>query len=52
MKTLTIALSIIFCIGFASCEKTSKVTSKSSDTVVIKKDSMVTKTDTTGFYKK
>ena len=52
MKTLIIVISFILSIGFISCEKTSKESSKSADTMVIKKDTMIKRSDTSGFNKK
>ncbi|MBK7159833.1 MAG: hypothetical protein IPH77_15180 [Ignavibacteria bacterium] len=52
MKTLFIVITMILCVGFTSCEKTTKETSKSADTMVIKKDTAIKRADTTGFDKK
>ncbi len=52
MKTLIIVISFILSIGFISCEKTNKQSSKNADTMVVKKDSMIKRSDTTGFDKK
>lgn len=52
MKTLIMLTSVILCAGFISCDKTNKQTSKSADTMVIKKDTMINRSDTSGFNKK
>jgi len=51
MKTLTITLIFLFGVVFTSCEKTSKESSKSADTMVIKKDTAIKRSDTSGFRK-
>lgn len=52
MKTLIIIFTVILCVGFSSCDKTTKQSSKSADTMVIKKDTAIKRADTTGFDKK
>ncbi|MEO6695195.1 MAG: hypothetical protein ABIY50_01280 [Ignavibacteria bacterium] len=51
MKILTITFMILTGITFISCDKTNKQSSKSADTMVIKKDTAIKRTDTSGFNK-
>jgi len=51
MKTLAFTLIISSVIIFSSCDKTNKETSKSADTMVIKKDTAIKRVDTAGFNK-
>ncbi len=51
MKTIAIAIIIFTGIALSSCQKTNKDTSKNPDTMVIKKDTAIKRTDTAGFKK-
>jgi len=51
MKTLLLAIILFTCVGLSSCEKTNKESSKNADTMVMKKDTAIKRTDTTGFSK-
>lgn len=51
MKTLAFTLIIFSVITFSSCDKTTKESSKSADTMVMKKDTAIKRTDTAGFNK-
>ncbi len=51
MKILTLTFFLVLGTVLMSCDKTSKETSKSPDTMVLKKDTAIKRTDTAGFHK-
>ncbi|MDZ4710925.1 MAG: hypothetical protein SGI89_01205 [bacterium] len=51
MKTFIVATAILLSLSLYSCDETSKQSSKSADTMVMKKDTAIKRTDTAGFNK-
>ncbi|MBK7445326.1 MAG: hypothetical protein IPJ45_04730 [Ignavibacteria bacterium] len=51
MKTLTIVITVILCVGFTSCEKQQRKLLKCRYNGY-KKDTAIKRADTTGFEKK
>ncbi|MEO8666474.1 MAG: hypothetical protein ABI462_13365 [Ignavibacteria bacterium] len=51
MKTFIIATAILLSFSLYSCDKTTKESSKNPDTMVMKKDTAIKRTDTAGYNK-
>lgn len=51
MKTILLITIAVISFTILSCEKTNKQSSKSADTMVIKRDTAIKRADTSGFHK-